>query len=114
MIRFVNDSGIGHDTRIVDAETGEDLTKTLAIEYGGKVTIGNRVTAELSICFMAIDVTAETTIWKTKHPVSGDYVDLAAMEFRDGTRVEFAEDGSPAVKTGAAQPPRPQDRPDRL
>lgn len=101
MIRFVNETGIGRTTEILNADTGENLTRSLSIGYGGTITIGKRITAELPLAAMVINVTASKTAWKTKNPISGCHEELAALEFRDGTRVEFAADGTPRAKAAA-------------
>ncbi|MBX3536437.1 MAG: hypothetical protein KF735_02265 [Chelatococcus sp.] len=101
MIRFVCENGVGHTTKILNAETGEDLYNVLAINYGVTITIGHMVTAQAEISMLGADVTAEKTEFFTKHPLTGKYLPLAALEFRDGTRVEFAEDGTPRVLTPA-------------
>jgi hypothetical protein len=103
MILFKNDTGISHDTKILNAETGESLSKILAVEYGVKIEIGkDTVSADARIAMMCIDIAPEKVKFLTMHPVSGKYEAVAAIEFRDGARVEIAEDGTPSV----AQPPR--------
>ncbi len=97
MLRIINDSGNGVFTKFVNAETGEDLSKLLAISYGATITIGPVVTAKLEPCILSADVTINHAEWLTKHPITGQFEPLAAMEFRDGSRVEFAEDGTPQL-----------------
>lgn len=101
MIRFINKDGNGFSTEIENAETGENLAKLLAISHGAKIILGQQVIAEVEPFFAAADITASKTNWVTKHPLMDSWLPLAAMEFRDGTRVEFAEDGTPSIKTSA-------------
>lgn len=96
MLRFVVRDGDGFSAEILDIETGQDLTKSLAVAYNGKITLGQRVTAELSLCMVECDVAGRAT-WKTKHPITGEFAPVSAFEFSDGVRVEFSEDGSPRV-----------------
>ena len=97
MIRFVCKDGIGYGTQMFNAETGEDISKILAVSYGAQITIGELVEAKAQLAMVGIDITAHRTVWETKHPLSNEYLPLAAIEFRDGVRVEFAEDGTPSV-----------------
>jgi hypothetical protein len=97
MLRFENATGIGHDTKITDGKTGDDITRMLAIERGATFEIGEIVTCHAKLAVFAIDLAPEKTIFETRHPVTGAYLPVAAIEFRDGTRVEIAEDGTPTV-----------------
>lgn len=102
MIRFVNKDGVGMSTEILDAETGADISKMLCVAYGIQITLGQDCTrAQCELMVFGADVTAKAE-WLTKHPITGDMTPLAAVEFRDGTRVEFADDGTPAIKARAA------------
>lgn len=104
MLRFVCTDGVGHGIQILNADTGEDLTKTLGIAYGGQITLGHTVEAKLNLCFLQVDVVAGKTVWGVKHPLLGDYTAVKALELADGTRVEFAEDGTPTILGSAQQP----------
>jgi hypothetical protein len=98
MIRFKNDSGNGFLTEILNAETGEDVTKILAIENGVQLTIDQGpVRAQCRIFMAAIDLTAAKTIFEALNPVTKKYEPVRAIEFCDGSRVEIAEDGTPSV-----------------
>ena len=70
-VRIVNDDGIGSKTKIIDVETGEDLTPFLKIR---KIVleVGNIVTAEAEILIPQVDVVAEIDIdegkeWEKKY-----------------------------------------------
>jgi hypothetical protein len=102
MIRFISKGGLGSHTQLVDAESGADLSKVLAVEYGATIELGNIVKATCRIAVCEVDLLAGKTEFLTKHPVSGEYLAVAAIEFRDGTRVEMAEDGTPSVKVPSA------------
>jgi hypothetical protein len=95
-LQFKSDSD-AMSLRILDAETGEDISKKFAIAYGGTVKLDQMVTAQVELLTVELDVVAEQTIWGTKHPLSGEFTPIRAIEFHDGTRVDFANDGTPAV-----------------
>lgn len=97
MIKIISENGCGRSARIVDAETGADLTATLAIEYGGKITLGETIKAELSLLLVRADIGIDKVDWLTKHPLTEEYVPVAAIEFRDGTRVELSSTSAPKV-----------------
>ncbi len=101
MIRFLSKDGTMHGIGIENAETGEDLTKLLALEYGAEIKLDKFVTARCGLLMIQANLVAAKTEFVTKHPISGDYLPLASMTFRDGTTVEFAEDGTPSVKAPA-------------
>lgn len=98
MIRFICKGGIGRETEILDAETGADISKIVAIEYGAKIEIGEMVTAECRLSMIEAEIVAGVTTFITKHPVDQQYRPVAAIEFRDGVRVVFAEDGTPSIE----------------
>lgn len=99
MLRFENATGIGRDTKVTDANTGNDVQKVLAIEYGATFEIADIVKCRATIAMVALDITPDKTVFETKHPITGEYCPVAAIEFRDGTRVEIAEDGTPTVNS---------------
>ncbi|TPL40697.1 hypothetical protein [Mesorhizobium sp. B2-4-6] len=99
MLRFENTSGIGRETGVVDTTTGEDIGKVLAISMGAQIVIGEFVTCHATLSMIEIDLAVDKTEFHTKNPVTGGYEPVAAIEFRDGTRVEIAEDGTPSVTT---------------
>lgn len=98
MIRFESRGGIGRGTRLVDTATGEDLQQVIAVEYGVQITLGETVTAACKLSMVEADIEAGKTEFLTKHPVSKDFKPIAAIEFRDGWRTEFTEDGTPRVR----------------
>jgi len=98
MLRFISEDGSFLGVRVENAETGEDLTKSLSIMHGAQITMDlPDVTARVELCVVQADAVAGRTDWLTKHPIDGAFKPLAAIEFRDGTRVEFAEDGTPRI-----------------
>jgi hypothetical protein len=98
MIVFKNDTGISHDTKLIDAETGVDISKMLAVEYGVQITIDkDMVKAACRIAMVSLEMAAGKVEFETLNPVTGKYENVRAIEFRDGSRVEISEDGTPSV-----------------
>ena len=97
MITFSNLSGKPHNTSIVNAETGEDLSKTLLVESAVLNVDRDGTTAVCKLAMLQVDLTANKTQFRTLNPLTGKYEDVGAIEFRDGSRVEIAEDGTPSV-----------------
>jgi hypothetical protein len=102
MIRFENKTGNPTDTKVTNAETGEDLSKIVPIKYGARITVGkDGVTAECEIAIVSFEISARKTVFKALNPVTGQYGDVRALEFSDGARVEISEAGVPEVKRRA-------------
>lgn len=99
MLRFVckPDGHGSFEQEILNDATGENITRFLSVAYGATITMGQIPEAKLELITVACDVTAPKAGWLTMHPISREYVPLAAIEFLDGTRVEFAADGTPSV-----------------
>jgi hypothetical protein len=97
MLRFENGSGIGRDIKITNVETGEDVTKVLGIEFGATIEVGQMITCRANLAMLRLDMAIGKAEFHTKNPVTGRYGPVAAIEFRDGSRVEIAEDGTPTV-----------------
>jgi len=103
MIRFKNDSGNSSLTEILNAETGEDVSKIIPVEYGARIIIDrDAVVAECRIAMIHIDIVASKTVFETFNPVTKKYEPVRAIEFRDGSRVEIAEDGTPSIAPPAS------------
>jgi hypothetical protein len=100
VITFKNDTGLSRDTKIIDAETGDDLSRKLAVEYGVQITIDeDMVKAACRIAMVSLEMAAGKVEFETLNPVTGKYDVVRAIEFRDGSRVEISEDGVPSVIT---------------
>ncbi|MGR4927373.1 hypothetical protein ACIPUD_11255 [Bradyrhizobium sp. CAR08] len=103
MIKFTNETGSPARTKITNAATGEDLSKILPIKYGARIEIGQKeIVATCEIAMMQIDLVAGRTEFHALNPIAQRYQPVRAIEFRDGTRVEIEEDGTPAVVNGPA------------
>jgi len=98
MIKFQNLTGIPHDTKMLNSATGEDISGILAVEYGISIVIGrDGVKASCRLAMVGADVTALNTTFETLNPISRRYEAVRTIEFRDGTRVEISDDGTPSV-----------------
>jgi hypothetical protein len=98
MIRFVNETGISNATQMIDTETGEDIGKKLAVEYGAQITIErDLVIAKCRLSMLSLSVVAGKVEYETRNPRSDRYERVRAIEFHDGSRVEISEDGIPSL-----------------
>lgn len=97
MIKVTVKDGTGVTGRFLDADTGADLSKVLAIQYGATITLDHMVTMQANLCMVSGEVVVGKTEWRTKHPVTGNYEPLAALVFRDGIRIDFDDAGMPVV-----------------
>jgi hypothetical protein len=97
MLRIVSEGGLGHDTKFIDTETGDDIFKVVPVSYGATVTIGEIVTARCELEMVEIDIAVGKSEFLTTHPISKDLQPIASIQFKDGWRIEFFEDGAPRV-----------------
>jgi len=98
MLRIVSEEGTGAGTRFIDTETGKDVFDMLPIAFGATVTIGEMVTAQCTLLMPNLDIAAAKTDFVMAHPVTKSLAPVAAIEFRDGWRIEFMEDGMPRLR----------------
>ncbi|SDF83289.1 hypothetical protein [Thalassobaculum litoreum] len=96
-IKIISEEGRGYSTRIIDTESGQDLTKLVSVALGATISIDQIVTLRASLMAIECEVTADVVEWRTKNPATGEFEPLAAIEFRDGRRVEFNLNGSISV-----------------
>lgn len=99
MMRIVGSFAKIQEIQFLD-EDGTDLTKRLGVAWGGVIRLGTRgepgLEADLTIFLDRIDI--ETPVrWQTRNPVTGEHDAVAAIVFRDGSRVDFASDGTPKL-----------------
>lgn len=102
-IRITSSNGLGHSTQIVDTETGQDLTKLLAVEYGATITLDELVKLQANLILIECVIDSQAVEWRTKNPATDTFEPVASITFRDGSRVNFAEDGS-VTTTGPEHP----------
>lgn len=98
MLRIVSEEGTGAGTRFIDTETGKDVSDMVPVAFGATVTIGELVTAQCELLMPRLDVVAAKTEFVTHHPVTKSLAPVAAIEFRDGWRIDFMEDGTPRLR----------------
>jgi len=89
-LRVVNDSGIANRTRILDAETGEDLTERLRVSaIDLRLQAGGVVSATLTVAITRCEIDAGNVFYVATHPETGRPERLRALEWADGTRLEL-------------------------
>ena len=98
MLRIETKGGSAAGTKFTDTKTGEDVTHMLPVAFGATVTLGEMVTAQCELMILETSVDVAKTSFVTVHPITKHLVPLAAIEFRDGWRVEFMEDGTPRMR----------------
>lgn len=91
MLKIVNETGNGADTKIFDPKTGRDLTKIIPVD-------------EIRIAIDARDVTIRASIMMTRLEIEGDvrwflphaHADEAieSVRLRNGRTITFNTDGS--------------------
>lgn len=59
-LRIVNEVGVGYQTKVLDAETGEDLTSRLSIaDISLRIKVNEPITADIMAYPQKIDITME-------------------------------------------------------
>lgn len=110
--RFTHDGSVPSKPQLLDLETGNDVAPKFSIEsMTYNVNARDIPTVTLNLFAFETDVKANA-VWQTRNPMTGEYEPLAAMEFRDGSRVVFDEDGMPSyerVKPSNAVPRKKAD-----
>lgn len=90
----------GAQSRVIDVESGDDLTSIAAVEaISVRVTGGDVTRADLEVWISDGSealVDDENARWFTTHPITGKLAKLAKLTFADGTEVDFAS-GKPVV-----------------
>ncbi len=97
MLRVVADGNVG-GTRILDAETGEDVTSRLGV-MGVKVVAQGPLPPAIELetrVGCRCDATGQPR-WHAKNPQTGQVQELRAMEFADGTRVDLVDGLFPSL-----------------
>lgn len=102
MLRFVSDGSVC-GSRILNGETGEDITRLLR---PSKVTatMGGDPVPTIAIELGATCKTniAGATRWYIADPTTGDVRELSALEFADGSRVDLSAELFGRMNAGAA------------
>ena len=98
--RLVHDGKLS-EPKLIDLESGEDVVQKFAIEslvYDIQVNDVPTTTVRL----FSFQMDAQSNVcWQMHNPMTGFCEELAALEFRDGTRVEFDEYGRPGYRAGS-------------
>lgn len=105
MIKVICEDGSGIRTKIVDAETGEDLGKLLGLKIGAQLILNEMVVLRGEMVMPRFEVAVGRADIMAKHP-DGTLAPVRRIEFRDGTSIVFAEDGTPSF-TSTSPGPKP-------
>lgn len=86
----IESDGTARNTRIYDAETGDDLTAKLAVMgitwfISGPDNVA-KATLQIEMIGLNVEGFAQPL---TKHPRTGHMEPVRAIEFEDGERIEF-------------------------
>lgn len=101
-IKIVSD-GTATGTRIINTETGEDLSKVLSATYGSAITMGDMITAQLEVCMIEVDVVPGCVEWKIPN-FDGS---VSQIEMTDGTVITFDDEGIPQIDKPDQEPDEP-------
>lgn len=106
-IRIVCEDGIGVTTKVLNAETGEDITALMHItDVRWGVSAARLATADLQLDLVELDaqLPGDRVQWLTRNPATGCLDPVDSITFRDGTTVHL-ESGWPVVEPGDDLPP---------
>lgn len=96
MLKFINETGEGPKTTIIDTGSGEDITQRLSVGYGATITIDDDVVkARCELLLLKCDVTVGKTEWLTKNPFTQRLEPIRSIEFLNGDSVHFNDAGQP-------------------
>ncbi|PWC48111.1 hypothetical protein TSA6c_16870 [Azospirillum sp. TSA6c] len=96
-----NITATGGDSRtlvITDTETGAVVRDPMLQKLTVQFQSDGQIVATGHIAVFAPDLEADRMDWVTLHPITRRSEALAALEFRDGARIEFAANGAAEVK----------------
>lgn len=92
-IRITNEAGVGHETRILNAETGEDICRVVPVNYSARLVFDQIVTLECEVGMVKVDVVPGVVRWHVPM-IDGD---VAEIRMKDGRVIHFGDDGVPDV-----------------
>ncbi len=99
MIKIINETGASQDTKIINTKTGENILDILPIQFGATIRLDqDGVVAEMEVALIKLDLAINKTTYNITNPVTGDLDAIRAIEFADGKRIEFDDDGVPTMK----------------
>jgi hypothetical protein len=85
MIRIINTDGVGRSTKIIDTDTGEEVTRGFNVGEVRITAADNVVEARLELQLVQLDVTPSAVSYAMRHPVTGKMTAVAAIQFADDT-----------------------------
>lgn len=106
MLKIIVAGLSGQDARVLNSETGEDIGRIVPIrDISLSVKAGGLAQAQIFIDHLEAQQVLEDHVeWLIWHPLTGNVAPVAAIEFRDGARIEFPQDAPPRVAEVSADP----------
>lgn len=108
MYRITATDGQSSDTLVItDLSTGTVVKNPALTDVDVRFRTGHPIIANGTVEVIRPDLEVMSFDWLTRHPITDQLAPLAAMEFRDGARIEFQDNGAPVVKPAASagEPP---------
>ena len=89
-ITIVNDTGVGHDTKVFRNDTGEDITAALGINRVElEMGVEGIVEAVLYCNMLSVRVSAEAFSLMATNPVTGKVEKIHKIEFESGDYMDW-------------------------
>jgi len=92
---------------ITDLSTGAVVKNPALTAVDVRFRSGHPILATGTVEVIRPDLEVSSFDWLTRHPITDKLTALAALEFRDGARIEFQDNGAPVVMPAASahEPP---------
>lgn len=85
-VRIQNDSGVVHDTKITETESGATIHGATGVRLD--FVVGEPVRATIDLAFLPVDTVAEGKFVGV-NPKTGEMKEIKSIEFADGEKVEL-------------------------
>lgn len=103
MYRITATDGLSSDTLVItDLSTGTVVKNPALTDVDVRFRTGHPIIANGTVEVIRPDLEVSSFDWLTRHPITDKLTALAALEFRDGARIEFQDNGAPVVKASAS------------
>lgn len=86
-VRIISENGIGHGTKVTDANTGETIHGVTKLEFG-EITVDSINEVKMSLGFTELDVCANHVSFLAIDPATGKFKNVKSIQFEDGTTWE--------------------------
>lgn len=91
---------------ITDLRTGDVVKNPALTAVDVRFRSGHPIIANGTVEVIRPDLEVSSFDWLTRHPITDELAPLAALEFRDGARIEFQDNGAPVAKEAPTVAPR--------